>query len=128
MEESRDEIIRSNEIYEGTSWDTRDTIPIEELHDICKAAIEKCIPLITPVANRFNNLRGQTALRKKAERRWLVGLLEKWFAKKWNNKRGADANKTGGSKKRKSRTCEGCGEMLHCLGCEDITDAQVIQT
>ena len=113
MEKSRNEILKSNEDYEGMSWET---LPINHLHVVCKAAVQKCIPLIDPLKMRFDNLRGQTRLERKDELEWLVHLLKGWFVKSWNTKRGADMRKTD-KKHKLPPTCDACGQNLQLLCC-----------
>src|SRR5579871_4636126 len=114
MQKARDEIIRNDPIYKGFTWES---LEIHHLHDVCRAAIISCIEDNKALARRFNKLMGPSELQKKDEKAWLIALLETWFSKKWNTKRGVDLKKENGLRKRKANLCD-CGDIMVCLTCD----------
>ena|SRR5271170_1519544 len=118
MKKERDDIIAADEDYGGMNWET---ISVDNLHEVCRNAIFNNIIQHKALTARFDNLRSHTALEKREEKKWLVTLLDSWFTKKWNNKRGANAKKAENPRKRKAACCSACNEVLHCLACEGIS-------
>ena len=118
MEKQRDDILSKDKVYGGATWET---IKVEDLHNMCREAIQQCLSLNPSFSNRFENLRSQTPLDRKNERKWLTDLVDAWYTKKWNNRRGAlDAvKKTNNPKKRRAPSCESCGQILHCSTCDN---------
>lgn len=110
MQKARDDIIRLDSDCTGLTWDS---LGIEHVHDVCRAAILKCTEINENLSKRFKNLQGLTPLLKREERNWLILLLETWFMKKWNTKQGTDQRKdlNSNSKKRKAIACD-CGREL----------------
>jgi len=93
----------------------------KDLHAVLKKAVESCIKINPDFANRFANLKSTEAVNKRKERDWLISLLDTWFAKRWNNKKYADLQKTLPPAKRKLDlgNCELCGSGMHIV-CSNV--------
>src|SRR5271163_1294076 len=108
MQYSRDELIHQDKAL--PHWKD---LPLQNLHNISKQALESCIMAYPFFAKRFNKMKSTSELDRRNERDWLVDLVSAHFVRKWNNKRNADIKIREVSKKRKADvSCATCGNCL----------------
>jgi hypothetical protein len=117
MTQQRDAVIEATENYQGFTWDS---LGLDHLHFVCREAIANCCRVNKQLWQRFNKLQGPTPAREFEEKNWLTSLLETWFMKKWNTKRGADMKKEEYARKRKRAALCECGREKVCPDCDDV--------
>jgi hypothetical protein len=95
-----------------------DELTLDQLHIIAKDAIEWCIQVNSTLAHRFSNLKSTVLLDQFDERRWLIGLFDSWFTRKWNDRRRQAAK--GPRIRGGPHTCRECGAELCCVQCHRL--------
>ena len=115
MTMTRDNLIKDSPVFSRKKWDD---LVLDNLHQICKEAVEYCIKNNASFGKRFHNLKSSDRIEQHNERKWLVRLFDSWFTKKWNDKRRQAAK--GPRKRSAIVTCSDCGGELVCFRCHGM--------